>query len=397
MVLVGVALLLSLGMGMRQSLSLFLNPVSHELAISAADFTFAIALQNIVWGLSQAPIGAIADKWGLRPAMVLGVLVYILGLGIMALAGDAATLWVSGAVIGVSLSCTASSLGMAACARAVTPERRSTMLGVVAAFGSVGTMVIAPSLQALLARADWHLGMVFFLVLAAVMIPAAFWAGRADKLPTRGPDKAKMSEVVGLAFRHRPYLVMSCAYFVCGLQLIFLTTHLPNYLEFCGQDPMLGATALATIGGVNCFGSWFAGWLGGRFPKYRLLGLLYISRSVVLTVYFLIPPTPVTTIAFAAVMGMLWLGVVPLVSGLVAEMFGTRYMATLLGISFVMHQFGSFLGAWGGGIIFSTLGSYDRAWQLGVLIGLSAGVAQLLFGGPPRARDGVPRGVPVAG
>jgi predicted MFS family arabinose efflux permease len=180
---------------------------------------------------------------------------------------------------------------------------------------------------------------------------------------------------------------MSGAYLVCGLNLVFLTTHLPTYLAICGQDPMLSAEALAVIGGTNCIGSWAAGWLGGRYPKHILLGLLYILRALVFTAYFIMPPTPASTLLFAAAMGMLWLGVVPLISGLVAEMFGTRYMATILGISFVTHQVGSSLGAWGGGLIFDALGSYDRAWQIGVLIGFGAGVVQILAGGPPRRRE----------
>jgi predicted MFS family arabinose efflux permease len=157
---------------------------------------------------------------------------------------------------------------------------------------------------------------------------------------------------------------------------------LPNYLAICGQDPMLSATALATIGGVNIFGSWFAGWLGGRYPKYILLGLLYLMRSIVIALYFMAPPTPTSTIVFAAAMGMLWLGVIPLVSGYVAELFGTRYMATILGISFVVHQMGSVIGAWGGGVILDMFGSYDHAWQFGVVVGAAAGTAQILFGGP---------------
>jgi predicted MFS family arabinose efflux permease len=179
--------------------------------------------------------------------------------------------------------------------------------------------------------------------------------------------------------------------------LVFLTTHLPNYLSICGQDPMLGATALSVIGGVNCIGSWTAGYLGGKFPKHVLLGLLYICRSIVLTVFFMVPPTPVSVIAFAAVMGMLWLGVIPLVSGHVAEMFGTRYMATLLGIAFVTHQVGSFIGAWGGGLIFDAFGSYDLAWRIGVSIGALAGAVQIVFGGPARPASGVLRPAVAAG
>jgi MFS family permease len=385
-ILAGAAVMMSIGMGMRQSLGLFLPPVTHDLTLKAADFTFAVAVQNIAWGLSQAPVGAIADKWGLRPAMLTGVVLYIIGLLVMLTAGDAATLAVSGGLVGIALSCTASSLSMTAAARAVSAERRSQVLGLVGACSSLGTLLIAPSLQFLLAGWDWHIGVIFFILLAVAMLPAAFMAGAVDRMPAPEEKRATMREVVGTAFRNRRYLVMSCAYFVCGLQLVFLTTHLPNYLAICGQDPMLSASALATIGGVNIFGSWFAGWLGGRYPKYILLGLLYLFRSFVLTLYFMTPPTPTSTIVFAAAMGMLWLGVIPLVSGLVAEMFGTRYMATILGISFVVHQIGSVIGAWGGGMMFDLFGSYDRAWQIGVVIGAAAGTAQIMFGGPARPR-----------
>jgi MFS family permease len=387
-ILAGAAVMMSIGMGMRQSLGLFLPPVTHDLAIKAADFTFAVAVQNIAWGLSQTPVGMIADKWGLRPAMLAGGVIYVIGMLVMLSAGGAATLAVSGGLIGIALSCTASSLAMTAAARTVSPERRSTILGVVGACSSVGTLVIAPTLQTLLARWDWHVGAVFFLLLAAAMLPAAFFAGAVDRLPRPVEKRAAMREVIGEAMRSRRYLVMTFAYFVCGLQLIFLTTHLPNYLAICGQDPMLSASALATIGGVNIFGSWFSGWLGGRFPKYILLGLLYLSRSAVLTIFFIVPPTPTTTIIFAAAMGMLWLGVIPLVSGYVAELFGTRYMATILGMSFVVHQMGSVIGAWGGGMIFDAFGSYDVAWHFGVVAGATAGAAQILFGGPARPKRG---------
>jgi predicted MFS family arabinose efflux permease len=271
-------------------------------------------------------------------------------------------------------------------ARAVSEERRSKVLGIVSAAGSLGTLLVPLTTQALLARQTWQIGVLFFLILAAVMLPAAFLAGGADQLPGAGFAKTTMRDMIGQAARHRPFLVMSGAYFVCGLNLVFLTTHLPTYLAICGQDPMLSAEALAVIGGMNCIGSLLAGWLGGRYPKHILLGLLYILRAMVFTAYFVMPPTPASTLLFAAAMGMLWLSVAPLVSGLVAEMFGTRYMATLLGIAFVMHQVGSSIGAWGGGLIFDAFGSYDIAWKFGVLVGAAAGTAQILFGGPARPR-----------
>jgi MFS family permease len=387
LILVGAAVLLSLGMGIRQSFGLFLTPVTRGLALTAADFTLAIAVQNIVWGVSQAPIGAIADRFGLRATMMAGAAIYVVGLAVMAAAGGALALIVSGVFIGVALSCIASSLALTAAARAVSEERRSQMLGVVAAAGSLGTLLVPLATQALLAHEAWQIGALFFLILAVAMLPAAFWAGGADQVPGRGVGKTTMREVIVLAARHRPFLVMSGAYFVCGLNLVFLTTHLPTYLAICGQDPMLSAEALAVIGGMNCVGSLAAGWLGARYPKHILLGLLYILRAAVFTAYFVMPPTPATTLVFAAAMGMLWLSVAPLVTGLVAEMFGTRYMATLLGIAFVMHQVGSSLGAWGGGLIFDVMGSYDRAWQIGVLVGLTAGIVQIFAGGPTRRRD----------
>jgi predicted MFS family arabinose efflux permease len=197
-----------------------------------------------------------------------------------------------------------------------------------------------------------------------------------------------MREVLGQAIRNRRFLVMSGAYFVCGLNLMFLTTHLPAYLAFCGQDPMLSAEALAVIGGVSSIGSLLSGWLGGRYPKHILLGLLYILRAIMFALYFMLPPSPTSTLLFAAAMGLLWWpGLAPLIGGLVAEIFGTRYMATLLGLAFVVHQIGSSLGTWGGGLIFDLSGSYEPAWQIGAVIGFTAGVVQILAGGPTGRRE----------
>ncbi len=380
-------MLLSVGMGLRQSLGLFLTPVTRDLGLTATTFTFTIAIQNIVWGLSQAPIGALADRFGLRVTLLGGAAIYAVGLVVMATAGGATSLILSGAMIGVALSCTASSLAMTACARAVSEERRSKVLGLVSAAGSLGTLMIPIATQSILARHPWQLGALFFVVLAVVMLPAGFLAGGADRMPRSATTRTTMRAVLWQAARNRPFLVMSGAYFVCGLNLVFLTTHLPTYLAICGQDPLLSAEAIAVIGGMNSIGSITAGWLGAKYPKHILLGLLYILRAFVFTAYFVMPPTPTSTLLFAAAMGMLWLSVAPLVSGLVADMFGTRYMATLLGIAFVMHQVGSSLGAWGGGVIFDRFGSYDRAWQIGVLVGFGAGVVQILAGGPTRRRD----------
>src|SRR5690348_2333384 len=294
LILIGTGLLLTLGMGIRQSFGLFLTPVTQDLGVTAADFTLALAVQNVIWGLSQALIGALADRFGLRVMMMAGAAIYVAGLAIMATAQGALGLLVSGGLTGIALSCTATSLAMTACVRAVSEKRRSTTLGVVSAIGSLGTLVVPLVTQALLARQPWQVGAWLFVMMAIAMLPAAFLAGCADKFPghSTGAAAASMREVLGQAMRNRPFLVMSGAYFVCGLNLVFLTTHLPAYLALCGQDPMLSAEALAVIGGVSALGSLATGWLGSRYPQHIILGLLYMLRSVMIAAYFMFPPTP---------------------------------------------------------------------------------------------------------
>jgi len=261
-------------------------------------------------------------------------------------------------------------------------------MGAVSAFGSVGLVLASPMAQTLIASHGWRAALVAFLGLAAVMLPAAFMAGGADRIESDAGHDSSQSPAQALreALGHRGYVVMALAFFVCGLQLVFLTAHLPNYLDLCGIDPMVGARALALIGLFNVFGSYLFGWLGGRYSKRALLGGIYVVRSLFITAYFTMPPTPTTTLVFAAAMGTLWLGVVPLVNGLVVQLFGLRYMATLTGVAFFSHQLGSFLGAWGGGLIYSALGSYDLAWQGAVAIGLAAGVFQMTMDVRPSAR-----------
>ena len=387
LILIGTALLLTLGMGIRQSYGLFLTPITRDLGVTAADFTLALAVQNIVWGASQAVVGAIADRFGLRITMIAGAVIYTIGLAIMAAAQGELALIVSGSLIGIALSCTATSLAITACVRAVSEARRSKVLGIVSAAGCLGTLIVPLITQELLADHPWQIAVWFFVLLGVAMLPAAFWSGGADALAEQDSAKTSMTEVLGQAMRNRRFIVMSAAYFVCGLNLVFLTTHLPAYLAICGQDPMLSAEALAVIGGVSAIGSLATGWLGGRYPRHVLLGLLYILRSLMIAAYFMLPPTPTTTLLFAAAMGLLWWpGLAPLIGGLVAEIFGTRYIATLLGVAFVVHQVGSSLGAWGGGLIFDLFGSYDHAWQIGTLVGITAGLVQILAGGPTLGR-----------
>ena len=388
-ILSGAAMMLTLAMGMRQSLGLFQPHMIRELGITAADFSFAIALQNIIWGATQPFIGAIVDRIGARPVAVAGAFAYACGIAISAFAQSAFALTLgSGVCIGIALSCTASNLAMSVTSRAVSPLRRSVAMGSVSAVGSLGLMLASPLAQSLISSHGWQVAMLAFLGLAAIMLPSAYFAGGVDRVASdaqQGPAQS-VGEAVREAAGHSGYVVMAMAFFVCGLQLVFLTTHLPAYLDVCGLSPSVAASALALIGLFNAFGSWLFGWLGGRYSKRFLLGGIYLLRSVIITAYFSTTPTPMTTLLFAAAMGSLWLGVVPLVNGLVIHLFGLRYVATLSGIAFFSHQIGSFLGAWGGGVIYSALGSYEWAWKSSVLVGLVAGVVQMTMNLKPSPR-----------
>jgi predicted MFS family arabinose efflux permease len=279
---------------------------------------------------------------------------------------------------------------MSASARAVSPARRSLVFGIVSGVGSIGAFVAAPLAQKLLVSDGWHLAMLAFIGLTAAMLPAAFLTGNADRIPrppvAANAEASSLMAVLNEAFGHGGYITMALAFFVCGLQLVFITTHMPTYLADCGFDPMLNAEMLATIGLFNIAGSFLFGWLGGRFPKQVLLGIAYMLRSLFIALYFILPVSEASTLIFAAAMGLLWLGVIPLVNGLVSDIFGVRFMATLTGIAFFFHQVGSFIGAWGGGLIYQSLGSYDLAWKGAVAIGLTAGVCQMLMSVRPTAR-----------
>lgn len=388
-ILGGASVMLSLAMGMRQSWGLFQLHLIRDIGITAADFSLAIAIQNIVWGLTQPFVGALADRHGARPVALSGVVIYGAGIvaSIYASSALAFTLG-AGLCIGLALSCTASSIAMNVTARTVSPARTSLAMGSVSAIGSLGLTLASPMAQSLITTSGWQIALVGFLGLVAVMLPAAFLAGGADKVAHDTGTGAYQSvgDAVREAIRHPGYLVLATAFFVCGLQLVFITTHLPTYLDICGIDPSVGSNALALIGLFNVIGSYLFGWLGGIYSKRVLLGGIYVLRSLFITAYFLVPPTPASTLVFAAAMGTLWLGVVPLVSGLVIHLFGLRYMATLSGVAFFSHQIGSFIGAWGGGLIYSTLGSYDRAWQGAVVIGITAGVFQMMMNVKPTPR-----------
>ena len=397
-ILIGASVMLSLAMGLRQSLGIFVPPLTRDIGISVGDFTIAVAVQNLTWGVLQPFAGALAVRTGFRPLMVGGSLLYLVGLVLLATSqGLWAVILGGGVLIGMAMASTGTAMAMAAASSAVNAQVRSLVLGCVSASGSLGAMIAAPLGQAITGSWGWRMGLVSFVVLALIMVPAAWHGGRVDTVRVApGPAQAGQSgrQALMAALRHPPFVVMALAYTICGMQLVFLTTHLPAYLDVCGMDPMLSAKALGLIGGFNVLGSLFFGWAGGRVNKLLLLGGIYICRSIGFVWFFHTLPTPESTMVFSAVMGFLWLGVSPLVQGWIAQTFGLRWQAMIAGVAFFSHQIGSFIGAFGGGWLYDLMHNYTLAWKVGAALGLTMGLIQIAFAYIGRTQT--PRWVPAA-
>lgn len=395
LLLVLSGLIISICMGLRQSLGLFMRPMVLELGISASTFGLFIALQNIVWGLTQPLVGAVADRHGARPVLVGTALIYAAGLLLMnastALPGG---LHVAGFLIGVGTAGTGFGVLIGTVSRATPPEKRSQTVGLVAAAGSLGTMVLAPLGQGLINGFGWHTALLVFVAIAASMallsLPVREQAAKPDRAPVGGvnPGGTNLGSAVREAMGHRGYVYMMLAFFACGFQLVFITTHLPAYLEICGVAPGVAASALALIGLFNTIGTYAFGLLGARYSQKHLLALIYLLRTLFIVAFLTLPVSATSTLVFASAMGFLWLGVTPLVSGIIGRVFGLSYFNTLYGIVFLSHQVGSFFGAWMGGLVFDRMGNYDLAWIALIAIGLTAFTLQWRMDErPPRQRN----------
>jgi predicted MFS family arabinose efflux permease len=390
-------LIISLCMGLRQSLGLFMRPMTVDLGISAATFGFSIALQNIVWGLSQPFIGALADRHGPRPVLVGSAFVYAAGLALMAFSkGVPGGLEAAGFLVGLGTAGTGFGVLIGTVTRATPPERQSQTVGLLAACGSLGTFALAPLGGALIDGFGWQAAMLAFAAIGASMalwsLPIREQPSAANKVSLKKQD---LGEAVREAIGHRGYLFMTLAFFACGFQLVFLTTHLPAYLALCGVAPGVGATALGLIGLFNAIGTYIFGLLGARYSQKHLLALIYLLRTLFIVIFLIAPISAASTLIFASAMGFLWLGVAPLVSGIIGRVFGLTHFNTLYGIVFLSHQVGSFLGAWMGGLVFDWRGSYDLAWGALIVIGLTAFTLQWLMDERPPAQR-LPAGQPAA-
>src|SRR3981081_4694110 len=383
-------LIISICMGLRQSLGLFMRPMTLELGISAAAFGFSIAVQNLVLGLSQPFVGALGDRYGPRPVLIATALVYAAGLLLMVFS-DAfpGGLEVAGFLAGIGPAGTGFGVLIGTVTRATPPEKRSQTVGLVAAAGSLGTMVIAPLGGWLIDGFGWEAAMVVFAAIAGSM---AILSLPIREQPVSDGNLSKVNQKLGEALSeamaHRGYLFMTLAFFACGFQLVFITTHLPAYLQLCGVAPGVAASALGLIGLFNALGTYMFGLLGARYSQKHLLAMIYLLRTLIIVVFLLAPITAASTLVFAAAMGFLWLGVAPLITGIIGRVFGLTHFNTLYGIVFLSHQVGSFFGAWMGGVVFDRFGNYDFGWGALVVIGVTAFTLQWLMDErPPRERQ----------
>ena len=389
--------IISICMGLRQSLGLFMRPMAVDAGISAATFGFAIALQNIVWGISQPFVGALADKHGPRPILIWTALAYAAGMLLMVFSRGALGLDVAGFLLGIGTAGTAFGVLMGVVARATPPEKQSQTVGLVAASGSLGTMLLAPVGQGLIDAFGWQVAMAAFAAIASSMVlfalPIKGLAIKLNAQPRAANSKPlPLREALRDAIGHRGYLFMTLAFFACGFQLVFITTHLPAYLQLCGVAPGVSATALGLIGLFNTIGTYGFGLLGARYSQKHLLALIYLLRTLFICAFLLAPISATTTLIFAAAMGMLWLGVSPLVTGIISRVFGLEHFGSLYGVVFLSHQVGSFFGAWMGGVVFAWKGNYDYAWGALIAIGLAAFLLQWLMDETPPAQSARPRG-----
>lgn len=366
-------LVLTLSLGVRHNFGLYLQPMTLDLGWSRQTFALAIAIQNLVYGLAQPFTGMIADKYGAARVLIGGTILYAVGLALMSLSTTGWEFSLSaGLMVGVGLSCSGFSIVYGVVGRAYSPEKRTVALGVVGAAGSFGQFVMLPFGQTLINHLGWQHAFLVLALTVLLIVPLSAALVENKKAQTRDFHKQSIPEALREALGHKSYLLLCSGYLVCGFQLMFISVHFPAYLVDQRMTPETGMTALALIGLFNIFGSYFWGWLGNRHTKKNVLSTLYFTRAVAIAIFISAPVSPLTVYLFGATIGFLWLGTVPVTNGLIAHIFGVRYLSTLGGIAFLFHQVGSFLGVFIGGYLFDTTGSYNLMWILTIGMGVAA-------------------------
>jgi MFS family permease len=378
-VLIASGLVLTLAMGVRHGFGFWLQPISQEHGWTRETYSLALALQNLLWGAFGPFAGMAADRFGTARVVILGAFAYIGGLVWMAMVNQP-TLFIvgSGILIGLALACTAFGAVSGIIGRTAPEAKRSWAFGISSAASSFGQFMMMPVEQQLISTTGWQTAFYILAGLVSlVMLPMAFGLRETPVEKHTGPQQSIL-EATREAFSYRPFLLLVAGYFVCGFQVVFIGVHMPSYLKDKGiMDPQVAVIALALIGLFNIFGSFYAGKLGGFLPKRYLLSTIYISRTVIISLFLLAPLTPWSVYVFACAMGLLWLSTVPLTNGVIAGIFGVKYLSMLSGFVFFSHQVGSFLGVWLGGYLFTKQGSYDTVWGITIALGVFAALVNL--------------------
>lgn len=383
-ILVLGGLLVTLSMGIRHGFGLFNLPITTANGWGRETFALAMALQNLMWGASQPFAGALADRFGSYRVMLGGSVLYLLGLVLMASASTSFTFVVAtGLLLGLAQSGTTYSVVYGVIGRNSTPEKRVWAMGVAAAAGSFGQFLMIPMEQGLISSFGPKDALLILALLSSLMLPLAWGLREKNFVQQSGGSDQTIKQALKEAFGNPSFRLLTLGYFVCGFQVVFIGVHLAPYLKDMSVNfpevgnPQVATIALALIGLFNVFGTYYAGVFGQRMPKRYLLSAIYTTRSIVIIGFLLLPLTPMSTYLFAAFMGLLWLSTVPLTNGIVAQIFGVKYLSMLSGIVFFSHQIGSFVGAYLGGYLFDKTGSYNIVWMIAIALGVFAGVVNI--------------------
>ncbi len=380
----------AIGFGARSSLGLYLGPMmatpeSPEWSFEV--FGLALAIQNLFWGLALPIAGALADKHGSTRVIIFGALLYATGLYGMSVVDSASMLYLfAGIISGIGIAFSAFSLAMAAMVRVVRPERRTLVLGLGTAAGSLGQVVFSPLSQRLIQSLGWESALGWLAIIVLLLVPLAMLLPAIGKGASVDEGNQTLRDAVHEAFAHRGFVLLTMGFFVCGFHVAFITVHFPSYVQSLGLDLKVGAYCLALIGLFNIVGSILSGYIGQHHSNKLGLSAIYLLRAIVIFWMLMSPKTPMVMYGFASMMGILWLSTVPLTTGIIAQVFGVRYMATLFGIVFLSHQIGSFIGVWLGGVLYERTGSYDGMWWAGIVVGLVAAVIHLPINEKPLPR-----------
>ena len=379
-VLLAAALIAFIAFGIRQSMGLYMRPISDGLGWGREILSFALATQNLLIGLAAPFFGALADKWGPPKTLALGGVIFAVGIFTMSQATAPGIMFTgAGLMAGLGLGACGMPLILATVSQVAPSDKRSFWVGITTAFATGGQLLVVPASQSVIASIDWVTALLFLSVMAAMIVPIAL-STAAVITPETGKDTTlNIHDALLEAWNHN-------GFFVCGFHVAFLAIHLPAYVHDRCSVPGLGATALMLIAFFNMIGAWSSGWLAGRYSKKYLLSSIYTARAAVMTAFVMIPTTETTVIVFACLIGLLWLSTVPATSGLVSQIFGLRYMGMLYGIVFLSHQLGAFLGVWLGGRVFDATGSYNAVWWLAIALGIASALIHLPINEKPVAR-----------